>query len=166
MGEYYKYLTKLEKTYSYLRKKYTDELNELDRKINLEKHYVQNRAELMNTIYHLSGIYDQDTRCFEEANIRGGVYKQVIEHCQHKNSQNVVMLSYLYEGAKYIFYLYDSTSLIYMNNKKIDMDETNYALFPVVLLLKLLDGDAKNYFNLHKSNLIFRWGSPEEHGLD
>ena len=158
------YLSKLEKTYEYLNKKYNDELEAIRRKIQAEKAYYSERHQLISTIFRLAD-YHYDSAIYTNYNIRGGPYRLLNEHCQNKLAKNVVMFNYEYNGAKYIFYLYDSNPLIYMNNRRIEL-EICEGLGPINALLKLLNGHAENYKKLNEHSAIFRWGSPEEHGLD
>lgn len=159
-----KYLTKLENTYEFLNKKYNDELEELRRKIQLEKNYYNERHSLISTIFQLAD-YHYDTNLYSNVNIRGGPYRFINEHCQNKLAKSVVMFSYEYNFGKYIFYLYDDNPLAYVNNRRVDL-EVNEGLGPINALVRLLDGHAKNYKKLNEHSAIFRWGSPEEHGLD
>jgi len=170
MVENYKYLEKLENTYNYLNKMYSDELEVIKRKIELEKYYYDNRETLVEKIYDYMNVDKSSIHLYKNASIRGGNYVNILENCSYKNSNNVVMFSYVYvtdiEEDKIVLYLYDREAIIYRNNKKIVSELENVEYGPIKYLVKLLDGDATNYLELHKRDSIFRWGNPEQYGLD
>lgn len=160
------YLERLQKTYDYLNRKYEQELADLRRKIYLERFYQENKDKLLDIIHKDLGITEYDSSAYSNVLIRGGNYRNMSEHCKYKNANYVVHFSYYYGENKYFLYLYDNhPPLVYVNNKETSLDETANEFLPINHLLRLLKGDAQNYQKLHSSNPIYRWGSPEEHGL-
>ena len=160
------YLDRLKNTYEFLNRKYEKELNELRNKIFLEEYYQENKSKLLDAIDKgLLADISVDNGLYSQLEIRGGNYKNVSEHCNFKNALYVVHFSYLFGDNKYVLYLYDNNEpLVYVNNKKTDLD-ASVQFKPIQKLLILLKANAENYRELNKSDPVFRWGSPEEHGL-
>ena len=162
-----RYLDKLIQGYDYLKVKYQNELDELCLKIEKEKYYYHKRLDLINIIYdfyHKSDDYDE-TEQYKNPKIRGGYYTHVSEYCPYKDSEFVVYFSYEYNDSTYSLYIYDDKPLVYKNYQIIQI-ELCKELKPIFYLLDLLDYNAKNYEGLHKKDQVFRWGNPEQYGVN